>query len=98
VRLKTNNPLQRGNNCSNEKIGVGSFNWANFKIIVGDRGYKFLQTKGIVPLQGGDNSERVKIHGILKKKIFSRTSGPNSIKFGTNYPWMKGIQISSYKG
>jgi hypothetical protein len=41
--------------------------------------------KGIAPLQGGDNSERVKI----LKIFFSRTSMPNSIKLGTNYPWVK---------
>jgi hypothetical protein len=28
-------------------------------------------------------------------KIFSRTRRPNSIKLGTNYPWMKGIQVCS---
>jgi hypothetical protein len=26
-------------------------------------------------------------------KIFSRTSTPNSIKLGTNYPWVKEIQV-----
>jgi hypothetical protein len=31
-------------------------------------------------------------------KIFSRTSKPNSIKLGTNYPWLKGIQVCSNKG
>jgi hypothetical protein len=40
----------------------------------------------------GDNSERVNL------EIFFRTSKPNSVKLGTNYPWMKGIQVSSNKG
>jgi hypothetical protein len=35
---------------------------------------------------------------ILKKKIFSRTSGPISIKLGTNNPWVKEIQNCSNKG
>jgi hypothetical protein len=53
-------PLQRGDNHKN---GVMSFknliqnHWANFKqtwaqIIVGGRGFKFVQMKGIAPLQG----------------------------------------------
>jgi hypothetical protein len=39
---------------------------------------------GARPSPRGDNSKRVKIHKILK--IFSRSSRPKSIKFGTNYP------------
>jgi hypothetical protein len=31
-------------------------------------------------------------------KIFSRTSRPKSIKLGTIYPWVKGIQICSNEG
>jgi hypothetical protein len=34
----------------------------------------------------------------LKKKIFSRTSQPISIKLSTNHPCVKGIQICSNKG
>jgi hypothetical protein len=30
--------------------------------------------------------------------LFSRTSRPKSIKLGTNYSWMKGIQVCSNKG
>jgi hypothetical protein len=30
-------------------------------------------------------------------KIFSRTNRPNSIKLGTNYPYVKGIQVCSKK-
>jgi hypothetical protein len=32
------------------------------------------------------------------KKIFSRTSRPNSIKLNTNYTLVKGIQVYSNKG
>jgi hypothetical protein len=32
------------------------------------------------------------------KKIFSRTSRPISIKFGTNHPWVKKIKNCSKKG
>jgi hypothetical protein len=46
----------------------------------------------------GDNSKRVKIHKKYSKIFFSGTSGPISIKFGSNYPWIKGIQIYSNKG
>jgi hypothetical protein len=49
------------------------------------------------PFPRGDNSERVKIHCKFSK-IFSRTSRLKSIKLGTNYPWVKGIQVSSNKG
>jgi hypothetical protein len=31
-------------------------------------------------------------------KIFSRTSKPESIKFGTNYPWVNGLQVVQIKG
>jgi hypothetical protein len=30
--------------------------------------------------------------------FFSRTSKANSIKLGTNYPWMKGNKVCSNKG
>jgi hypothetical protein len=45
----------------------------------------------------GDTIERVKI---CKQylKIFSRTNGPNSIKLGTSYPWLKRIQVVQIKG
>jgi hypothetical protein len=35
---------------------------------------------------------------ILKKKNFSRTSRPISIKLGMNLPWVKGILNCSNKG
>jgi hypothetical protein len=34
----------------------------------------------------------------LLKIFFPRTSGPNSVKLRTNYPWVKGIQFWSNKG
>jgi hypothetical protein len=34
----------------------------------------------------------------LKKISFSRTSRPISIKFGTNYPWVKRIKNCSKEG
>jgi hypothetical protein len=49
------------------------------------------------PFQRGGNSKRVKLH-IKFFKMFFRTSRPKSIKVETNYPWMKGIQVSSDKG
>jgi hypothetical protein len=35
---------------------------------------------------------------VFKKKIFSRTSRPISIKLGTNHSWVKGILYCSNKG
>jgi hypothetical protein len=35
---------------------------------------------------------------ILKKKIFSRTSWPYSVKLGINHPWVQGILNCSDKG
>jgi hypothetical protein len=32
------------------------------------------------------------------RNLFSRTSWPNSIKLGSDYPWVKGIQVCSNKG
>jgi hypothetical protein len=61
------------------------------------KGIQVCSKEGDIPSPRGDNSERVKI---LRNffKIFFRTSGPNSIKLGTNYPWVKGIEVSSNKG
>jgi hypothetical protein len=41
--------------------------------------------EGDSPSPRGDNSKRVKIHRKFLKVFFSRTSGPKSIKIGTNY-------------
>jgi hypothetical protein len=61
------------------------------------KGIQVCSKEGDSPSPRGDNSERVKIH-LKCFKIFFRTSRPNSIKLGTNYPWVKGIQVSSNKG
>jgi hypothetical protein len=53
--------------------------------------------EGEHPSPGGDSSKRIKIHW-TSLKLFSRTSKPNSIKLGINYPWVKGILTSSNKG
>ena len=39
----------------------------------------------------GDDFEIVKIHQQNLRIVFSRTSGPISIKLGTKHSWMKGI-------
>jgi hypothetical protein len=54
--------------------------------------------KGDSSYPTGDNSERVKINWKVSKMVFSRTSEPNSIKLGTHYHWVKGIQVCSIKG
>ena len=50
--------------------------------------------EGDSPSIKGDNSERVKYTEIFLK-IFTRTSRLKSIKLGTNYPSVKGIQENS---
>jgi hypothetical protein len=59
-------------------------------------GFQVYSNEGDCPTPRGDNSESVKIHWKFLK-IFSRTNHPNSIKLGTNYPWVKGIQVCSNK-
>jgi hypothetical protein len=61
-------------------------------------GFQVCSNEGDRSSSRGDNSKRVKTHWKFLKFFFSRTSRPNSIKLGTNYPWVKGIQISSNKG
>jgi hypothetical protein len=53
--------------------------------------------KGPGPFQRGDNHKNVNM-GWGYLKIFSKTTGPNSIKLGTNYLKAKGIQIYPNKG
>jgi hypothetical protein len=62
------------------------------------KGIQVCSKKGVSPSPRGYNSERVKIHWKCVNILFTRTSWPNSIKLGTNYPWVKGIQICSNKG
>jgi hypothetical protein len=64
------------------------------QIILGERGFNFLN-EGDCPSPRGDNSKRIHWKFL---KIFSRTSRPNSIKLGTHYPWVKGIQVCANKG
>jgi hypothetical protein len=44
----------------------------------------------------GDNCKRGKTLKILEI-LFSRTNRLISIKFGTNDPWIKGIQVKGYR-
>jgi hypothetical protein len=46
----------------------------------------------------GHNKENHIYMCLYRKKIFSRTSRPISIKPGTNYPWVKGILNCSIQG
>ena len=62
------------------------------------KGIQVCSKEGDSPSPRGDNSKRVKIHWKFLKIFFFRTNGPNSIKLGTNYPWVKGIQVCSNKG
>jgi hypothetical protein len=55
------------------------------------KGIQVCSKEGDSPSPRGDNSEKVKMHWKCLKIFFSNTSKPNSVKLGTNYPWMKGI-------
>jgi hypothetical protein len=98
-------PLQRGDNNKNVKIG-----WGYLKILfsrttgpsLARLGTNHPWVEGILvnsneedsPSPMGNNSKRVKMHR-KNSKVFSRTSRRRSIKLGTNYPssWMKGFQV-----
>jgi hypothetical protein len=100
-------PLQRGDNCKTVKMGCSHLKI--FSRTTGPtltrlstnhpwrEGIHVYSKEGDCPSPKEDNSERVKIHWKFLK-IFSRTSRPKSIKLGTNYPWVKGIQVFSNKG
>jgi hypothetical protein len=61
-------------------------------------GFHVCSNEGDSPSPRGDNSESVKKYTeIFLKIFFSRTRRPNSIKLGTNYLWVKGIQFFSNK-
>jgi hypothetical protein len=91
------------------KIGLGHLkifflqnHWANFnqtwhKSSLGKGDLSLLKKRGDNPSPRGDNSKRVKMHWQFLE-IFSRTRRPNVIELGTNYPWVKGIQVCSNKG
>jgi hypothetical protein len=54
--------------------------------------------EGDSPSPRGDDSEKIKnTQKFFLKIFFSRTSKPNSIKLGTNYPLVKRIQVCSNK-
>jgi hypothetical protein len=52
------------------------------QIILGRNNSKFVQIKGIAPLQG---------------EVIAKEPDSNK-KLGTDYPWIKGIQVCSNKG
>jgi hypothetical protein len=62
------------------------------------KGFQVCSNEGDCSSPRGDNSKSIKIHWKFLKIFFSITSWPNSIKLGTNYPWVKGIQFCSNKG
>jgi hypothetical protein len=49
------------------------------------------------PLQRGDNHKNAKM-GWGHLRIFFRIIGPFLTRLGTDYPWVKGIQICSNEG
>ena len=49
--------------------------------------------KGPALFQGEIITKIVKIHRRNLKFFFSRTTGPNTAKFGTKHPLVKGVQI-----
>jgi hypothetical protein len=53
--------------------------------------------EGERPSPRGDNSKKNKNTTKFFKILYSRTTRPNSIKLGTNYPWVKVIQVCSKK-
>jgi hypothetical protein len=61
------------------------------------KGIQVCSKEGDRPSPRGDNTGRVKIHWKFFKIFFFRTNRPNSIKRGTNYLWVKGIQVCSNK-
>jgi hypothetical protein len=61
-------------------------------------GFQVFSNEGDRPSPRGDNSKRGKMNWKISKIFFSRTRRPNTIKLGTNYTWVKGIQVCSIKG
>jgi hypothetical protein len=62
------------------------------------KGIQVCSNKGLGSLQRGDNHKNVKMGWGHLKIFFSGTTGLILAKLGTNYPWMKGIQVSSKEG
>jgi hypothetical protein len=102
-------PLQRGDNHKNVKLG-----WGHLKIFFSRttgpiltrlgtnhpwvKGVQICSKEGDPPMPRGDNSERVKMHGKFLKIFFSRITEPILTRLGTNYPWVKGIEVCSKEG
>ena len=59
---------------------------------------QICSNEGPYLLQRGDNYEIAKIKQQNSKIFFSWTTGPISIKLGTNHSWVVGIQVCSNKG
>jgi hypothetical protein len=64
---------------------------------LGGGGIQVCSNERLHPSLRGDNSKVVKIHKKYLKIVFSRISGPISIKLGTHHSWMKGIKVCSNK-
>jgi hypothetical protein len=62
------------------------------------KGIQVYSNNGQRPLQRGDNHKNVKMGLGPLKLFFSRTIWPILTKLGTNYFWVKGIQICSKEG
>jgi hypothetical protein len=60
------------------------------------KGIQVCSNEGDHPSLRGDNSKKVK-KTLIFFLNFSRTTGHNSIKLGTNHPWVKGIQVCANK-
>jgi hypothetical protein len=61
-------------------------------------GIQVCSIKGPGPLQRGDNHKNIKMGWGHLKIFFSRTTGPNLTRLGTNHPWVKEIQVWSKEG
>ena len=66
--------------------------------ILGWRGFKFVQMKGLALFQREIITKIAKKHWRNSKIFFSRTTEPISTKLGTKHPWVKGIQVCSNEG
>jgi hypothetical protein len=62
------------------------------------KGIQVCSNKGPGPLQRGDNHKNVEMGRSHLKIFFSRTIGPILTRLGTNYLWVKVIQICSKEG
>jgi hypothetical protein len=62
------------------------------------KGIQVCSNEGPGPLQRVDIHKNVKIGWGHLKIIFSRTIGPILTRLGTNYPWVKVIQVCSKEG